>query len=275
VGVSGRRSFLCLMAVSLTPLAGFGAQPPGAAAASVQDFGARGPFPVVNHLEGADCTIFRPAVLGEGGRKHPIILWGNGTGSRPVNYAGLLNNWASHGFVVGAANSPRAGSGREMLACLDWMTARQAAPNNPYSGHLDLGRVGVSGHSQGAGGAIMAGRDPRITATAPIMPGGVRGAEAEQHGPMLLLSGSVDMTTLPARSQQPVFEAAARPVFWATLEGASHLAPGGDGGPYRAVTTAWFRARLMDDAVAARMFEGEACGLCAAPGWRVQRKGMG
>ena len=93
----------------------------------------------------------------------------------------------------------------------------------------------------------MAGRDPRITVTAPIEAytlglGYVKGAEAAQHGPMLLLSGGADTTAVPETNQRPVFEAAKSPVIWATLKPATHADPAtGTSSEFRPVTTAWFR----------------------------------
>lgn len=229
-------------------------------------------------IPGPTCTIFRPKTLGAGGMKHPIVLWGNGTGMTPVGYTGILENLASYGFVVGAANTINAGKGTEMLACLDWLTAENARAGSPYEGKLDLTKVGASGHSQGGGGTLMAGRDLRVKTTAPVMPytlglNYVRGAEAQQHGPILLLSGGADTIAAPDRNQKPVFDGANTPITWATLGGASHLAPMRGGGPYVGIITAWFRYQLMDDTKAATLFTGPQCGYCTAAEWTIQRKG--
>ena len=239
-------------------------------------YDAPGPEKVRGTAGGPTCTVFRPIDLGD--RPRPVVLWGNGTGTQPVNYVGILQSLASWGFVVAAANTPNAGSGREMLACLDWLTAENARTGSPFEGKLDLARVGAAGHSQGGGGALMAGRDARIKATAPLMPSvsGTRyapGAEAQQHGPMLLLSGGADVMTPPERSQAPVFDGAKTPVVWATLAGAGHLAPMNDGGPFPGIVTAWFRFTLMDDRAAAALFEGDACGYCHNLSWAIRRKG--
>ena len=125
----------------------------------------------------------------------------------------------------------------------------------------------------------MAARDRRISTTAPIQAytrglGYQKGAEAAQHGPMLLLTGGADTTAGGETDQRPVFEGANRPVFWATLKDSPHTGPAtGDNGLYRVVTTAWFRWRLMGDAAAARWFEGADCGLCRSPEWTVLRRG--
>jgi pimeloyl-ACP methyl ester carboxylesterase len=243
-----------------------------AAAPSPALFDLRGPLAIRGYT-GDTCTIFRPIDLKAGAR---VILWGNGTGTQPVDYAALLQQLASYGFVVAAANTPNAGSGAEMLRCLDWLTAENVREGSAYKGKLDLAKVGATGHSQGGGGTLMAGRDPRVTVTAPLMPAG-RGdpsvTASQQHGPMLLLSGGMDGLAPPERSQKPVFEAAKTPVTWMTYKTAGHLAPMEDGGPYRAALTAWFLYQLDGDAKAGAMFTGEACGYCTDNDWVIQRKG--
>jgi len=232
---------------------------------------------VIKEAGGATCTIFRPAALGADG-KNAIVLWGNGTGQTPDNYRPILDNLASYGFVVAAANTPNAGTGTEMLACLDWLAAENGRAGSPYNGKLDLDRVGASGHSQGGGGALMAGRNARVKATAPIQPyttglGYVAGAQGQQTGPTLLLSGGADTLAPPAANQQPVFDQGNRPIFWATLNGASHMIPAQGGGTYKGILAAWFRFQLNNDMRAAAMFQGQRCVYCTSTDWVVQRKG--
>ena len=260
-----RRTGLALaLAAAVTPAL---AQPP-----SAKTYDAKGPLAVRGYT-GERCTVFRPIELKPGAK---VILWGNGTGTQPVDYGVLLQQLASYGFVVAAANTPQAGSGADMLACLDWLTAENAREGSAYKGKLDLSKVGATGHSQGGGGTIMTGRDPRVTVTAPLMPGGrgdVATAVTQQHGPMLLLSGGLDTTAPPDRSQKPVFEAAKTPVIWLTYKTAGHLAAMRDAGPYRGALTAWFLYQLDGDAKAGAMFSGEGCGYCMDQDWVIQRKG--
>ena len=261
---------LLSLAVTALGMAGMGA-PAGAQPATPYD--KPGPF-MARGYTGPVCTVFRPTELKPGA---PVILWGNGTGTQPMDYQALLNHLASYGFVVGAANTPNAGSGTEMLSCLDWLTKENEREGSAYKGKLDLSKVGATGHSQGGGGALMAGRDPRVTVTAPLMPGARRSDPAEvsgkQHGPMLLLSGGVDTMAPPETSQKPLFEAANMPVTWLTEKDAGHLAAMRDAGPYRAALTAWFLYQLTGDQKAGAMFKGDGCGYCTAPDWTVQRKG--
>lgn len=222
---------------------------------------------------GLHCRIFHPINMNYG--RHPVIIWGNGTYASPAAYRGLLEHWASHGFIVVAAMAPNAGTGREMGACLEYILDEFSRRGSPFQGMVNTARIGVAGHSQGGGGAIMLGRDPRISTVVAIQPYilGARHnpmAATGQRGPMLLLSGAEDTTAPPETNQQPIFENTNVPVTWLTLRGASHLAPMFDGGSYRGAMTAWFRMKLMNDDEAARMFEGEDCILCRDERWTVR-----
>ncbi len=246
----------------------------------VQDFAAMGPFETMQEAGGASCTIFRPTTLGENGLLHPIIVWGNGTFTTPPIYQGILTHWASHGFIAAAANTSNAGTGQEMLACADWVLAENTRPGSAYEGKVDGEHIGASGHSQGGGGTIMAGRDARIDATAPLQPftiglGHDVASQSQQVGPMFLMSGANDTIAAPMANQQPVFDNSNVPTIWGTLAGADHLISAiGDITGYRAPATAWFRLHLMGDESGRNLFYGAACGLCSDTMWAVQRKDL-
>lgn len=251
--------------------------------AAVADLAKPGPFTASNAAEGVNCQIYRPTTLGQGGVRHPVILWANGTGGPTFVYGAAFDYWVSHGFIVAAGNSSNGqGSGAEMLACLDYLTTQNGAAGSPYQGKVCVTRVGASGHSQGGGGALMAGRDARLTATAPLMPyiaqgfGGFDTASiTAQHGPMLLLSGTADTIAPPDTNQKPVFDTTNVPVFWANLVGGDHVAVSLNGlDTYRNVMLAWYRLVLMGDESFRSMFYGPSCTLCADAAWKVQRKGI-
>jgi len=252
---------------------------PGTAFPSVSNFANSGPYSTTSRSEGPNCQIYRPSSLGQNGVRHPVILWGNGTGATPSTYGGLLSHWASHGFVVAAAQTSNAGSGQEMLACLSYLQTEAGRSSGTYVGKLNLGRVGTSGHSQGGGGSIMAGRDSRIFTTAPLQPyilglGHVTSSQSQQNGPMFLMSGSLDTLAGPTLNQQPIYNRINQPIFWGTLRGAGHFVPVGDAGGFRGPATAWFRYQLMGDANAKKQFVGTLCGLCTSTSWtNIQRKG--
>jgi predicted esterase len=240
---------------------------------NVADFTQRGPFETMTSNRGPRCQIFRPKTLGEDGLDHPVIVWGNGTGATPSVYHELLSHWASHGFVVAAAQARRAGTGRELLACRDFLAEKDSQASGVFAGNLDLSRVAASGHSRGAGGALKAGATGKINVTAPFQPPKKDfETRRNQEGPMFLISGSLDMITKPETQQRPIFRAANAPIFWGILEDANHQEPTADAGRFRGPATAWLRFQLMDDTSAKSGFVGENCDLCTSDQWQVQTK---
>lgn len=252
---------------------------PGTPFPGVSNFDRSGPYATTSRSEGPNCRVYRPATLGQNGVRHPVLLWGNGTGTGPTAYSGLLSHWASHGFVVAAAETSNAGTGRDMLACLDYLVQESNRTFGNYVGVLNTGRVGTSGHSQGGGGSIMAGQDDRVSVTAPIQPytaglGHNSASQRNQKGPMFLMSGGGDTIAIPYLNAQPVYTRANVPVFWGERRIVSHFEPVGDGGAYRGPSTAWFRYHLMKDDTARSTFYGRFCGLCTSTLWSVHRKGI-
>ncbi|HVU06061.1 MAG TPA: hypothetical protein VHE30_30130 [Polyangiaceae bacterium] len=251
----------------------------------VTDYSAAGSFPTTSETPATPaCTIYRPSTLGEQGRHHPVILWGNGTFTTPAIYAAALQHWASHGFIVGAANTSNAGTGKEMIACLDYFVAENGRSGSAYFDKVDVNHVGAAGHSQGGGGTIMAGQDARVTVTAPLEPYTVQGfggydqasiGKQQSGSKMFLLSGSADNVATPTPNQSIVYAGVNVPVFWGMLAGADHVTTAvGNLNGFRGPMTAWFRAHLMDDQNARTYFYGASCGLCTNASWTVQRKGI-
>jgi dienelactone hydrolase len=228
-----------------------------------------GPYPVMVEPLDGDHTVYRPATLDQ---RHPVIIWGNGTLADPSNYDGLLRHWASHGFIVAAANTRNSGSGKEMLDGATLLAGENSLPSSVYYQKVDTGHIGATGHSQGGGGAIAAGADPRISTTIPIEPGPLGEVKA-LHSPMFILGGQLDLVVAPQLLVIPRYNAATQiPAVYGELAGATHLTPTGDGGGFRGMTTAWFRYWLMDDEQAGAEFIGPDCGLCRNPAWSDVRR---
>ena len=122
---------------------------------------------VVGHSKGnhrLDCYIVLPwEDDAPGGEQFPIIVWANGWGGNNVAgetttdwYKLMLQDWAVDGpFIVIAAN---AWSAREddVLECLQWIVD-QNEEGGRYDGLVDTSKIGLAGHSQGAGAVIKAG----------------------------------------------------------------------------------------------------------------------
>jgi hypothetical protein len=205
-----------------------------------------------------------------------VIVWGNGTFNTPSSYDALLEHFASHGFIIAAADTSNSGSGTEMIACLEYIL-KQNTSSGDFQGKVDVDHIAVAGYSQGGAGTLMAGRDPRFLVTCTVSPyvvlplGGYDSAslKAQVH-PMFMISGSADIVAVPSDNQQPIYDGAPVPIVWGTFAGASHGEVAGAGGNYAGPMTAWFRFTLMNDQTAGAYFKKAKGGLAKAAGWTVQ-----
>ena len=177
---------------------------------------------VVGHSKGnhrLDCYVVRPWAEGapEGG-PYPVIVWANGWGGNNVagetttdGYKPMLQDWAVEGpFIVIAAN---AWSAREddVLECLQWIVDQNTEEGGEYEGAVDTSKIGLAGHSQGAGAVVKAGDgEPNgfeITTVVAMNPYGPSWVSAgDQDGPIMVLTGANDTVT-PFSWTYPVFEA--------------------------------------------------------------------
>jgi hypothetical protein len=243
------------------------------------DPGKTGPYKTVTENNvGPDnaYTMFRPAELTQ---RHPVITWGNGTGTTPTSYRSLLTLYASHGFIVIASNSTNVAQGNPppMLNGVTWVLEQDTTQGSALYQRVDRDHIGATGHSQGAMAASTAGSDTRIKTIAPIE---TLVARSGLHGPALGLCGSQD-TTVPCSLNKSSFDAISdQPVMYAEQKAADHInwmmpsAAGGALNPYYVITTAWFRVHLMNDTALRSMFYGE-CTVCKDTAtWVTDRKKM-
>jgi len=235
------------------------------------NFADPGPFQPVSTRIDAEHTYYWPTNLGTQNRKHPVILWGNGTFVNPSHYDAYLRHFASMGFIVAAANTTNTGSGREMLAGLDNLTRFNSDPASPFYNKVDLTRVGATGHSQGGGGSIQAGADPRVDTVVLQEPGG--GTDANLHGTAFYMSGTAD-TTVPSAYVKSKYDSVTIPAAYGDLAGATHVSPLVNGNEFRGPVTAWFRWQLMGDTKARDQFIGP-CAYCSSPAFTTYEANAG
>ena len=251
------------------------------------------PDPVYGSAQQA-FNVYRPTTLGQ---CHPIILWGNGHGDNPEqnpplcvysgtmycgSYKTLLDQLASHGFVVIASlstdvGSPDATTGLlPQLVGMNWIVEQNDDPTSPYYQHLDVSRIGATGHSDGAFATSSAvGSDPHVMAIA-TMAGAT--PTPKLHEPALFLCGGQD-TAVPCSTIQTAFDAVTTtPVMMAENPTASHGSwIGSIDDPYQLAVTGWMRVHLMNDTSLRSTFYGANCGDCttsASQPLEVQRKNM-
>jgi hypothetical protein len=247
---------------------------------AVRDYGAPGPFAVVHETNtgpNGAYDIFRPTTLASDKRRHPVISWANGTLFDIPDYQKLLEHWASHGFVVIAAQTNSTAGGGTHKAGIDWLLAENARAGSAYAATLDPAKIGAAGHSQGGGATIAAGSNkpgpvPLVT-TVPLMPllsfESDKTIVARQAAPMLNINASMDDRDPSGAVATQIFSSAKHELVQATYLGvhedamsAAMLRP----------TLAWFRLQLMGDESARPLFYPAAtCGLCTDAAWKEVR----
>jgi predicted dienelactone hydrolase len=233
--------------------------------------------------EGADggapvaFTMFRPMDLAQGGLCHPVITWGNGTGSSPSLYGVFLRHLASHGFVVIASDSPQVSRGDPppMVAGVTWVLAQNDEPTSVLYHRIDTAHVGATGHSQGGFATTTAAGDSHITTMAPLC-----GASQQRnlHGPAFIFCGGMDMT-VPCDNVTNAFNTImTQPAMLAKYLSADHVNwvtfRGTNPSPVETAATAWMRVHLMNDTALRSWFYGPSCKLCTDTAWEITQKNM-
>lgn len=280
-----------------TPVAGAAAE---TASRTVED-GGTGPYKA---LMAADRTlpthtIFRPKDLSGLGEKAklPIVVWGNGAcANSPWEHVNFLSEVASHGFLVIAigpmpAEGQRGGAGGPtksalLVDAINWAMGQNTNQASQYHNKLDPAKIAVCGMSCGGLQALEVAPDPRVT-TAMIcnsgilgdpgrgkggMPGLTKDHLAKLHTPVIyILGGEKDIAYNNGMDDFRRINHV--PVFAANLNvghGGTYARP--HGGDFAKVATAWLQWQLKGDQEAAKMFEGEACGVSKMAGWKVEKK---
>jgi hypothetical protein len=226
-------------------------------------------------------NVYRPKDLATSGYCHPILVWANGHGDNPEQnpplcvvdsatnkwcgtYPVLINQLASHGFVVVASLSSTTSRGDPLptIVGLNWLLTQAEDSTSQYYHRLDTSHIGALGHSEGGMSTCKAAADPRITAI-----GTVSGTStlASLHGPALFICGGKD-TVVSCDSVSAVYKTVTdqQAMFMNNLA-ADHGGweyQNGAKGPDIFALTAWFRVHLMGDTANRKYFYGTSCTLC-------------
>jgi dienelactone hydrolase len=214
-----------------------------------------------------DCKVIRPwdSSSGPGNTQYPVIVWANGWGGNDVagetttdSYKPILIEWVLDGpYIVIAANQWSAQES-DVLACLQWIIDQNYEDGSEYQGVVDTAKIGLAGHSQGAGAVVKAGDgEPNgfeITAVVAMNPYGPSWVDAaNQDGPVMIITGSEDETT-PLSWTFPVFEAVQtndQGGLFTVLQGAGHNYVD----LYQTVVKLWWQFTLNDRANAGRQLK--------------------
>lgn len=234
-------------------------------------------------------NVYRPKNLATSGYCHPILVWANGHTDNPeqnppkcvVNaatgkwcgtYPPLINQLASHGFVVVSSLSTTTSKGDPLptIVGLNWLLEQAENPTSVYYHRLDTAHIGALGHSEGGASTCKAASDARISAVATVS--GTR-ALSGLHGPALFICGGKEGASVCDAAEKMLASVKDHPAMFINNLAADHGSWLGQGtkGPTISGLTAWFRAHLMGDAENRKRFYGPSCTFCTDSRAKVGR----
>jgi dienelactone hydrolase len=167
----------------------------------------------------------------------PLVVIMHGNSGYDTSYLGydyLLDHLASHGFIAMSVYAPigvmietRA---RAILAHINLMAQNNSNPGL-FQGHIDLGHIGIAGHSRGGEAVVRASRINAAEGLGWNIQGGVSIAPTDyfHYGdpgiPLLVIYGSNDgdvAGTWPDRTCFNIYDEAGRPRSFIFVYGATH-----------------------------------------------------
>lgn len=253
----------------------------GSPLAPVADYSDPGPYGTTtegNTGPDGTYTIVRPETLGEDGFLHAPITFGPGIGMEVSQLSGLLERFASHGFVVIGKRldgGPRDAENRaRMTNGLDWLIEQNSATGSVFEGMIDTEHAIAMGYSVGGTAAVEVGGHQAIATVVSIHG---HSAEGDLDGPMLLIGGTEDVMNDGMSWLAPTYEASQVQTFFGTVMGADHgyiqgTVDGVPGGVETPAMVAWIRYWIYGDQEAAIYFTGDDCVMCDSPWTNPQRK---
>jgi dienelactone hydrolase len=225
-------------------------------------------------------TVYVPDAAGP----FPLIVFSHGLNGHPDKFTELLTVWAQAGYVIAApafpltndrvpnatANVPDVNNQPgDVSFVINEMLRLNRDPDSQVHERVDPDRIGIGGLS--LGGATTYGvafndccRDDRVKAVEVLAGALIVGGEhrLDGHVPLLIVHGDQD-PALPYDLATGIYAKAAPPVWFVTLNGASHASPfENDDTPHDALvellTTDFWNATLGGDTSAFDRFEKDA-----------------
>ena len=196
-------------------------------------------------------------------------------------------------------------SNSQLIDAINWAISQDSNQTSIYYNKIDTTKIAVAGMSCGGLQAYEAAPDPRVMtvmicnsgilntpiggSTRSSIPGTRRGGGggalpgmpnltkehlAKLHASIIyILGGESDMAN--PNGMDDFRRIKDLPAFAANMEvghGGTYGRP--HGGEFAIVATAWLQWQLKDDKEAAKMFEGEPCGLSQRTGWKTEKKNI-
>jgi dienelactone hydrolase len=168
-----------------------------------------------------------------GGAPYPALAFGHGYLVYPSRYQSTLEHLATWGYFVIATES-----GMEIISddqayaddlsiSLTYLEDQSRAAGSWLFGQVNLQRMGMSGHSMGAGASLLAAaEDGRVKAVANLAAAETNPSSidlmAELYIPVSLISGSEDSFTPLETNSQLFYDAGGSPRHLPVIQGGSH-----------------------------------------------------
>ena len=125
------------------------------------------PTALVNEENGnmtywSDCKIWYPKDIAVSTKTYPVIAYSNGSGcdydtvDEKVDVIGMLEHFASWGFIVVANDQMNDGQGTAIMGSIDYILSENKREGSIFYNKINENQIGVSGGSQGGAGAINA-----------------------------------------------------------------------------------------------------------------------
>ena len=105
-------------------------------------------------------TVCYPTNLETDNNKYPMVLFVNSSNLIASKYIGVLKHMASWGFIAVANDDINAWEGHTARDMLSFMVGENVTNDSIFFGKIDTANIGISGHSQGAIGAVNAITSP-------------------------------------------------------------------------------------------------------------------
>lgn len=236
-------------------------------------------------------VIYYPSELETTDKQYPVIVLCNGSGTPVSKYPAVPRHYASWGFIVIGTEEEYAwnGFGAEMsVRHLQRLNARQQLEENKpniFYQKIDLGHVGIVGHSQGGVGvlnAVTAQEHGDIyQAAVSLSPTNKELADALEWSynasgidiPIMLISGAGggDDWVVTGEQLESIYDDIAGSKVMARRKDTPHNEVLYSAGGY---VTAWFMWHLQGDTAASGIFTGARPDISSNPLYQDQRSSI-
>ncbi len=94
-------------------------------------------------------AVWYPEALATSGKKYPVVIFANGTGSRSQHLKNFLTHLSSWGFIAVGNDDENTRTGESLNKTIEFLIAENNNPDSIFYQKIDLDNIGIGGHSQG------------------------------------------------------------------------------------------------------------------------------